>query len=270
MWSPPADVTGLTGYRVVRQVITMNPPWTFSDDVGANQTSLTFTAPFGSSVIRIYAKTSEGTASTPFATGSTFVGRPPQPMRWIPNGAGVGDGTATVPFRWPGPVRLFTFGGLSNTVRVTASPGGASVEIPDAPLTGVTAVFEGLTNGASYTFTAVTVNECGSSEEASTPTYTPGVGPTWDRATPPSTVSRGEYVYRFDAAGDPSPTYRLVNAPSWLTISPKGLLSGRPPAGTESFSYSVVASNGVGIAWYLHTDVVAGPFTVDVRSPRPI
>ena len=46
-WSPPADVAGLTGYRVVQSVTTINPPWTFTDDVRPEQTTLSFTASFG-------------------------------------------------------------------------------------------------------------------------------------------------------------------------------------------------------------------------------
>ena len=55
----------------------------------------------------------------------------------------------------------------------------------------------------------------------------------------------------------PTPTYSLAPAaPSWLTLdSTTGALSGAPPAGTTSFSYSVIATNDVGI-------VTAGPFTV--------
>lgn len=267
VWSPPADVAGLIGYRVVREVTTMNPPWIFTDEVRADQTSLGFAAPFGLTLISVYTKTAEGTASNPFATGSLFAGRPPQPMQWTGEGAGVGDGTATVPFRWFGLVKLFTTGGLPTTVRVTASPGGATMDLEGVP--GVTGVFEGLTNGVGYTFSAVTFNECGSSAGGPSPTYTPGVGPAWTRATPPPTTTpSGGYVYKFAADGDPSPTYRLVDAPSWLSISPKGLLSGRPPFGTQSFSYSVVASNGVGIASYRNSDVVAGPYTVSISSPR--
>jgi hypothetical protein len=265
-WTRPADVAGLMGYRVVRSVTTMNPPWTFTDDVGPSETSLTFTAPFGLSVISVYTRTAEGIASSPFATGSMFAGRPPQPLQWDDEGASLVDSTATVPFRWPGPVELFTTGGLRNRVRVTASPGGASVEL-EVPLQGVIATFGGLRTGTGYTFSAVTSNQCGSSSSGRSPTYTPGIGPFWVRDTPPLRASPGEYVYKFAADGNPSPTYRLIGAPSWLTITEKGLVSGRPPEGTVSFSYSVVARNGVGIEVYQSTNIFAGPFDVSVWFP---
>ena len=47
--------------------------------------------------------------------------------------------------------------------------------------------------------------------------------------------------------------------PSWLTIdATTGALSGTPPTGTTSFTYSVAATNGVG-------DPTAGPFAVTVN-----
>ena len=268
-WTPPADVAGLTGYRIVHQVITPSTPSIIFTDVGPNQTSLPFTVPFGFSTFLIYSVTSEGVASTPFASASITGNRAPHPMNWDNLGTNtVGDGTATVSFKWYGPITTSTTGGtIANTVRVTASPGGASVDIP-ASVSGVSATFGGLTNGVGYTFTAVTFNACGSSSSGRSPTFTPGVAPAWTRSTPPLSASPGRYVYKFAAAGDPSPTYRLVDAPSWLHISPNGLVTGRPPAGTNSFSYSVVASNGVGIAHpaFPKTDVVAGPFTVTLRD----
>ena len=259
-WNRPSDVDGLTGYRVVRFVTTMNPPWTSTVDIGPEQTSLTFTAAFGLTVISVFAITSDGVAPDPFATGLLSAGRAPVPMQWHWEGATVGDGTATVPFQWFGPKVFVNSGNLSTTVEVTASPSGATV-----PLANGVAAFEGLTNGVGYTFVAVTSNACGSSTSHASPTYTPGVAPVWTKATPPLRATPGQYVYNFSADGDPSPTYRLVGAPSWLTISPKGLVSGRPPVGTESFTYSVVASNGVGIAYYHNTDTVAGPFDISVE-----
>lgn len=65
-------------------------------------------------------------------------------------------------------------------------------------------------------------------------------------------ASLGQYVYKFAATGDPSPTYRLVDAQSWLNIAPNGPLSGRPRSGRDSFSYSVAAGNGVGIEVFRH------------------
>lgn len=269
-WSRP-NVEGLTGYRVEH--------WTYSPvpsvlvtEVGAEQTSLPFIFRFGVNSFQIYAVTPDGVASSPFVVTTSIGNRAPHAMTWHPEGATVGDGTATTSFRWPGPVTLSTTGGmLPVTVRVTASPGGASVDLTAAPFDSNTATFQGLTNGTAYTFTAVASNACGSSAPSSSPAFTPGVAPTWLRAEPPLTAgSTGQYVYNFAADGDPRPTYRLVDAPSWLDISPNGLVRGRPPAGVSSFSYSVVASNGVGVAHpsFATTDAVAGPFPVSVEAAR--
>ena len=269
-WAPPADVAGLTGYRIVHRVTTPGTLSFRSLDVGPEQTSLAFTIPFGLSTFLIYSVRSAGVEDAPFSTATLMGNRAPQAMTWdMFGGATVGDTTATVPFRWAGPVTWSSTGGLiANTLRITASPGGASVDIPISSAShSVTRTFTGLTNGVGYTFNAVTFNACGSSSSVSSPTYTPGVAPSWTRNTPPLDATRGQYVYKFEATGEPSPTYLLVNAPSWLTISSKGQVKGRPPAGTTSFSYSVVAGNRVGIEYVFNTDVVAGPFTVEIWSP---
>lgn len=268
-WAPPADTANLIGYHVEHWSLWLFPSVT-TTTVRPDQTSLPVTLRWGPNNFYIRSVTSAGVTSTPFATATAFAGRAPQAMAWdweSPGANSVGDTTATVSFKWFGPITVSRTGGLGGTVRITASPGGATVDLP-AGL--ATATFGGLTNGVGYTFSAVTFNECGSSGPMTSPVFTPGVAPEWTRSTPPLTAQAGEYVYKFAASGDPSPTFTLAGAPSWLTISPKGLLSGRPPAGTESFSYSVVASNGVGIdagPLYPTTDIVAGPFTVSVRAP---
>jgi len=69
------------------------------------------------------------------------------------------------------------------------------------------------------------------------------------------------YSAVFFAAG--VPTYSLVGAPSWLSVTPYGAVTGTPPAGTGSFTYTVSASNADGSAQ-------AGPFTVDVQTAAAI
>lgn len=269
-WTAP-DVEGLTGYRVEHWSYSPIPSVLLTE-VGPEQTSLPFTFRFGYNSFHIYAVTTDGVAAAPFATTTIVGNRAPFAMAWHPENAAVGDGTATTSFRWFGPVTLSTRGGeLPVTVQVTASPGGASVDLTAATSDSNTATFHGLTNGTAYTFTAVAFNACGSSAPNSSPSFTPGVAPTWVRATPPlSAASNGQYVYNFAAHGDPRPTYRLVDAPSWLEINPNGLVRGRPPVGVSSFSYSVVASNGVGVAHpaFPATDVATGPFTVSVTATR--
>jgi len=63
---------------------------------------------------------------------------------------------------------------------------------------------------------------------------------------PPTTATVGKsYAYTFSAQGTPVATYALnTAAPTWLSInSTTGALTGTPPSGTKSFTYSVIASN---------------------------
>ena len=268
-WTRP-DVEGLTGYRVEHWVYSPSPR-AVPTESPLEQTTLPLVLEPGLNLFLVYAVTTDGLAGDPFAEAFIVGNHTPHAMTWQVDGATIGDGTATTSFRWSGPVKSSTRGGeLPVTVQVTASPGDASVKgVLATTEESYTATFEGLTNGTAYTFTAVTSNACGSSAPSSSPSFTPGVAPTWVRAEPPLTAgSTGQYVYKFAADGDPRPTYRLVDAPSWLDISPNGLLRGRPPAGLSSFSYSVVASNGVGVAHpsFATTDAVAGPFPVSVEA----
>ncbi len=86
------------------------------------------------------------------------------------------------------------------------------------------------------------------------------VAPVFTAESPPGTVSPGaSYRYTFAASGSPAPTYSLTGAPGWLGIDgATGAVSGTPPAGTTSFTYSVAAANGV------LPGATAGPFTVAV------
>ncbi len=70
------------------------------------------------------------------------------------------------------------------------------------------------------------------------------------------------YGYLFAASGTPAPSYALATgAPTWLSINRfDGRLTGTPPAGTKSFSYSVKVSNTVGTT-------TAGPFNVTIGKP---
>jgi hypothetical protein len=80
--------------------------------------------------------------------------------------------------------------------------------------------------------------------------------------TPSLSATSGQaYTYIFVAIGTPTPTYSLAaGAPSWLLINPvTGVLSGTPPTGTTSFTYSVVATNSVG-------STTTGPFTVTIPA----
>jgi uncharacterized repeat protein (TIGR01451 family) len=91
----------------------------------------------------------------------------------------------------------------------------------------------------------------------------PLTAPQFTSATPPLTGMQGVvYSYAFAANGVPTPTFALAaGAAAWLSInSTTGVLSGTPPSGTTSFSYGVIASNGVS------PNASAGPFTVAVAT----
>jgi hypothetical protein len=99
---------------------------------------------------------------------------------------------------------------------------------------------------------------------ASTPSQGPQPGggsfaPQLEASNPPLTATAGSnYGYTFAASGHPS--YSLSGAPGWLSInSATGQVSGNVPAGTNSFTYSVTASNSAGT-------VTGGPYTVQVAS----
>jgi len=113
----------------------------------------------------------------------------------------------------------------------------------------------------------IDANQDGNASYAAAPTVTATI--TVDQVaaftvdSPPTTATVGQtYTYTFAASGVPAPTYALVSgAPSWLSINgTTGTLTGTPPTGTTSFTYSVVAANMVGVG-----DPTAGPFAVTVH-----
>jgi DNA-binding beta-propeller fold protein YncE len=68
------------------------------------------------------------------------------------------------------------------------------------------------------------------------------------------------YSYSFHATGEPTPTYSISGAPAWLEMDSSGYMSGTPPSGTTSFTYSVIATDSSG-------STRTGPFTVAVTTP---
>ena len=115
----------------------------------------------------------------------------------------------------------------------------------------------------------VDANQAGNASYAAAPTVTVTIPvdqvPAFTADSPPGAATVGDdYAYVFAASGVPVPTFALApGAPSWLSIDlVSGALSGTPPAGTSSFTYSVVASNSA-------ADATAGPFSVAVSTPPP-
>ena len=112
----------------------------------------------------------------------------------------------------------------------------------------------------------IDANQAGSAGFSPAPTVMGTIAveqaPAFTLDSPPATAAVGQaYAYTFAAGGVPAPTYSLApGAPSWLSLdAADGALSGSPPSGTTSFTYSVIATNGVGSA-------SAGPFTVSVST----
>jgi len=276
-WDPPADVAGVIGYEITQMIVTDAPtPRTLVTRVPTTPTAVAFTLPYGISTFLIRTVTSSGATRDPFTTAAIVGNRIPSAMTFDLGSGSVGDRSATVPFKWYGPPTMFTTGGqLPVTVTVTGSgPTGTIGPVTVGPIANptppnrVAAEFTRLRNGAQYTFGAVTSNACGSSASSRSPIFVPGLPPTWTaEANPPRTVrAKRTYRYKFAAAGVPAPLFQLVEGPTWLTVGPHGFLKGLPPAGTTSFTYTVKATNGVGVwtAGVSPSDIVAGPFTVKV------
>jgi uncharacterized repeat protein (TIGR01451 family) len=86
--------------------------------------------------------------------------------------------------------------------------------------------------------------------------------PVFTADSPPlASTAAATYQYQFTAT-DAASWSLSSDAPSWLTVSDSGLVSGTPPAGPTSFTYSVTAGNSTGSA-------TAGPYAVAVSTPAP-
>ena len=190
-----------------------------------------------------------GTGTTTSVIDADVVVLVPQAISFTPPGLGIVGQTAT----------------LSATGGDSGNPVVFSVDASSG--TGVCSV-SGL-DGATLSFDqqgscVVDANQAGNTTYAAAPTVTGtitvGEAPAFTLDTPPTSGTVGQgYAYSFAATGVPDPTYSLsTGAPSWLALdAASGALTGTPPTGTTSFSYSVIATNSVGSA-------TAGPFTVTV------
>jgi hypothetical protein len=132
-------------------------------------------------------------------------------------------------------------------------------------------VVSGTPPAGTTTFSYTVLASNGVSPDASAGPFGVAVAPAlaapkFTSATPPLTTAPGVvYSYTFAATGVPAPAFSFApGAPAWLSIgAATGVLTGTPPSGTTSFTYTVRASNGVS------PDATAGPFTVIVNSsPR--
>ena len=159
--------------------------------------------------------------------------------------------------------------GQSATLSATGGASGNPVVFSVDPSSGAGVCSVSGVDGASLSYNqagtcVVDANQAGNASYAAAPTVTGAITvdqtPAFTLDTPPTVGTVGqEYAYTFAASGVPTPTYSLASgAPPWLTLDPtSGALTGVPPTGTTSFTYSVVATNGAGTA-------TAGPFAVAV------
>ncbi len=149
-----------------------------------------------------------------------------------------------------------TGGGSGNPVTFTTDPASGA---------GVCSV-----SGATVTYAAagdcvIDASQAGNTNYAPAPqvaaTITVDQAPAFVIDSPPLTAQAGQpYDYTFTASGTPAPAYTLTGAPGWLSVnSTTGQVTGTPPAGTTTFSYSVTATNTAGTA-------TAGPFTVIITA----
>lgn len=224
--------------------------WTFSYSVlltdTLNNTSVT-AGPFTVNEVDIPVTTVTSLTSVAYSAASQQVSV--QATVAAANGPTVNEGT----------VAFTVVSSTNQTIASTTAAvqnGGAdgSLGLPAATPTGVYSI------DVSYTDPSGTFVDGGDSPA----NLVVDQAPAFTAASPPlSAVDQQPYSYAFSATGYPAPTYSLAaNSPSWLSIdSATGTLSGTVPLGTTSFTYSIVASNGVSPA------ATAGPFTATAALP---
>jgi large repetitive protein len=179
----------------------------------------------------------------------------------------IGPGSQSISFTAPA---TGTVGG-SATLTATGGGSGNPVVFTVDPSSGAGVCSVSGTNGTTLSYTAagtcvIDANQAGNTNYTPAPqvtaTITVDQAPAFVLDSPPLTAVAGqEYSYTFAASGTPAPSYALgTGAPSWLSVNAStGQVTGTPPSGTTSFSYSVTASNTAGTA-------TAGPFTVTVAK----
>jgi hypothetical protein len=193
---------------------------------------------------------------TAYAAEATTTTMSVTQQAWGSGGATLDVTVSVAPTGATGPVTVSGAGGGCHTY--VGMSGTSSCDIPGvaAGAYTLTAAYQG-----SAAFSPSTVSQPVTVVGAPAPTPAVTSAPVFVADSPPLTATAGQaYSYTFQANGSPAPSYALSVNPGWLQInSATGAMWGTVPNGTSSFSYSVVASNGIG------TGVLAGPFTVYVR-----
>jgi hypothetical protein len=246
---PAAKVAGLTGYQVDFSQPDVDPPQDTYEDVGPGTTVVSFEVAPQELQLAVYPIISGNVSSTSIGSSGLYGYKAPNTMLWNGQNSSVGTESATVSFQWSEEMSYYgNTGGLSDTLLMTASPGGAT-QTPVLNYPTATATFNGLTPGVTYTFTLSVSNACYPAGGSTvSPEFTPGISPTLT-GTPTSPATKGLH-YRSSLAlgGDPTPSVTVTagSLPPGLHMSATGVISGNP---TKPGTYSATATayNGVGI-----------------------
>src|SRR5205085_1841256 len=97
----------------------------------------------------------------------------------------------------------------------------------------------------SYAFTITAHNGIGE-DAAQDFVLTIGQGPVITSVATATFTVDSANTFTFTATGSPNPTFSSGDLPSGLKLTGVGVLSGTPTAGAGSYSFHVVASNGIG------------------------
>ena len=181
------------------------------------------------------------------------------------NGFVVSKATQTVKFTSSAPTGALV-GGTTYTAKASATSSLATTITVDPAASTVCSITGAVVSFQKAGTCLLDANQAGNANYAAASqvqqSFVVNQVPAFTVATPPTTAKVGtSYNYTFSAKGTPTPTYALsTGAPIWLSINGStGVLTGTPPSGTKTFTYSVIASNSAGKA-------TAGSFKVTVSA----
>lgn len=149
---------------------------------------------------------------------------------------------------------------------------------PGLGLDQTSGVLSGIPYGAggTYTFSIESSNGQGTPADGAEHTITVSAPPQWTADNPDSSAIVGipYTAYSFHATGYPAPSFTTADAlPSGMTLTPQGVLSGTPTGTGGSFSFTVLAKNGVplNVLGTSHTIVLsAAPIFTSAAPPHAV